>query len=85
MTTAPPNWTDIVRANPALADAGFAGKTARWNTLKAAADRLGLDDTTAAAFIAYGMTDGAEGALPAGVAAAELEAALHATVDAGGA
>ena len=71
-------WAKILEANPAMAEDGFADATAKWNALKGAADRMGLDESEAIAFVAFGMTGGEEGALPESVSADDVAAAIAA-------
>ena len=58
--------TDILKANPCLATDWFKSESGRWEFLQAFGELLGLKPGTAemAAFIASGMTGGAEGEMP---------------------
>jgi hypothetical protein len=50
-------WAAIIAANPVLAEADFASRMAKWNTLKDAADKAGMSDEETMRFIAAGMNN----------------------------
>jgi len=50
-------WQAILAANPVLAEADFASRMDKWNALKEAADKAGLNNEEAAKFIAAGMNN----------------------------
>lgn len=48
-------WDAIIAANPVLRDPSFRDKVKKWNALKEAADKAGMTDEEAVAFIAHEM------------------------------
>jgi hypothetical protein len=58
-----PEWDRILHANPILSDPKFSQGVKRWEALRDAAAQVGLDSGSQEEidFIAFGMTNGAEG------------------------